>query len=39
MYTGLGGDAHATHFVMLSEGDKQGEWLQTFVKGQGYTKF
>jgi hypothetical protein len=39
MLTGLGGDAHATHFLELSEAKEQREWQQTFVKGQGYIKF
>ncbi|KAG3192182.1 hypothetical protein PC129_g25057, partial [Phytophthora cactorum] len=33
------GDAHAKLYVGLAEGEAQGPWQQTFVKGAGYTKF
>lgn len=33
------GDAHAEMYVSLAEGDEQGPWQQTFVKGVGYKKF
>lgn len=33
------GDAHADLYYKLSEDKTQGPWLQTFVKGVGYTKF
>jgi hypothetical protein len=38
-YSGISGEAHGTYFVELSEGKEQGPWHQTFVKGQGYTRF
>jgi hypothetical protein len=39
MSTGLGGEAHAKHFIDLAEGKEQGPWSQTFVNGQGYKQF
>jgi hypothetical protein len=39
MYTGLGGEGHALHFVKLIEDKAQGPWQQTFVTGKGYRTF
>ena len=38
IYT-VNGDAHADMYWSLAEDKTQGPWLQTFVKGTGYTKF
>lgn len=35
----LDGEAHGVHYAELVSGEKQGPWLQTFVKGKGYKKF
>ncbi|RGP74102.1 short chain type dehydrogenase [Fusarium sporotrichioides] len=35
----VNGDAHADMFWKLSQDKEQGEWLQSFVKGEGYKKF
>ncbi|KAH8711858.1 putative short-chain dehydrogenases/reductase [Phaeosphaeriaceae sp. PMI808] len=35
----ISGHSHGKFYVHLAEGQKQGPWLQTFVKGQGYTEF
>ncbi|EEU36985.1 uncharacterized protein NECHADRAFT_52180 [Fusarium vanettenii 77-13-4] len=35
----IDGAAHGEFYTKLAEGDSQGPWQQTFVKGQGYTKF
>ncbi|KFZ15722.1 hypothetical protein V501_02607 [Pseudogymnoascus sp. VKM F-4519 (FW-2642)] len=35
----VNGDAHAELYLKLAEGEGQGEWMQTFVKGAGYTRF
>jgi hypothetical protein len=35
----VNGDAHAELYLKLAEEKGQGEWMQTFVKGVGYTKF
>ncbi|KFY79250.1 hypothetical protein V499_01727 [Pseudogymnoascus sp. VKM F-103] len=35
----VNGDAHAELYLKLAGEKTQGEWLQTFVKGVGYTKF
>lgn len=35
----VNGDAHAEMYLKLAEEKGQGEWMQTFVKGVGYTKF
>ncbi|KAF2431635.1 NAD(P)-binding protein [Tothia fuscella] len=33
------GEAHGKYFLELAEGETQGPWLQTFVKGVGYKDF
>ena len=33
------GEAHANIYWKLSEEKTHGPWMQTFVKGVGYTKF
>jgi hypothetical protein len=33
------GDAHADLYWSLAQGETQGPWLQTFVKGMGYKAF
>ena len=33
------GDAHADLYWSLTQGETQGPWLQTFVKGVGYRAF
>jgi len=33
------GDAHGELLIGLAEQEKQGPWLQTFVKGVGYQRF
>ncbi|KAI8625614.1 hypothetical protein F5Y19DRAFT_466951 [Xylariaceae sp. FL1651] len=38
-YNAIDGSAHAKHYVQLAEGNSQGPWQQTFVKGVGYKKF
>jgi len=38
-YNDIDGAAHAKHYVELADGDKQGPWQQTFVKGVGYKAF
>ena len=35
----VSGEAHGKHFWELAEAKTQGPWMQTFVKGVGYTKF
>ncbi|KAK6705232.1 hypothetical protein SNK03_009079 [Fusarium graminearum] len=35
----VNGDAHGEMYWKLSQDKEQGEWLQTFVKGEGYKKF
>ncbi|OAP62650.1 hypothetical protein AYL99_01877 [Fonsecaea erecta] len=35
----VNGDAHAQLYWKLAEETSQGPWMQTFVKGVGYTKF
>ncbi|OBT38601.1 hypothetical protein VE00_11112 [Pseudogymnoascus sp. WSF 3629] len=35
----VNGDAHAELYLKLAEEKGQGEWMQTFVEGVGYTKF
>lgn len=35
----VNGDAHAELYWKLAEDKTQGPWMQTFVKGVGYTKF
>ncbi|OBT81244.1 hypothetical protein VE02_09700, partial [Pseudogymnoascus sp. 03VT05] len=35
----VNGDAHAELYLKLAEGEGQGEWMQTFVKGAGYVGF
>jgi len=39
VYSQIDGDAHAKLYVELSEGESQGPWQQTFVKGIGYKAF
>lgn len=39
MLQGVGGDAHAAHFLRLAEEKSQLPWQQTFVKGIGYKDF
>ncbi|KAK7934862.1 hypothetical protein PG985_000357 [Apiospora marii] len=39
MYNDLNGDAHADMYTELAEGESQGPWSQTFVKGVGYKEF
>jgi hypothetical protein len=39
MYTRLGGEGHAQHFIKLIEDKNQGPWQQTFVIGKGYQEF
>ncbi|CAO2648461.1 Nn.00g077280.m01.CDS01 [Neocucurbitaria sp. VM-36] len=36
---GISGHSHGKFYVFLAQGEKQGPWLQTFVKGKGYTEF
>ncbi|KAH8813471.1 putative short chain type dehydrogenase [Flagelloscypha sp. PMI_526] len=38
-YAAINGEAHAEHFIKLADDSEQGPWLQTFVKGKGYTQF
>ncbi|CAI7606797.1 unnamed protein product [Penicillium bialowiezense] len=35
----IDGEAHAEFYAQLAEGESQGPWQQTFVKGSGYQKF
>ena len=35
----IDGEAHAEHYLKLSEGKDQEAWQQTFVKGIGYRSF
>ncbi|KAL3479197.1 putative short-chain dehydrogenase [Aspergillus californicus] len=39
IYNDIDGEAHAELFLELAAGKEQGPWLQTFVKGVGYTSF
>jgi hypothetical protein len=39
VYREISGEAHATHYLELAEGEEQGPWQQTFVRGQGYKSF
>ncbi|KAK7420397.1 hypothetical protein QQX98_002820 [Neonectria punicea] len=38
-YSAISGEAAAQMYVSLAEGESQGPWQQTFVKGEGYKKF
>jgi hypothetical protein len=38
-FSAIDGPAHGEFYTQLAEGASQGPWQQTFVKGQGYTKF
>ncbi|MCJ1385554.1 hypothetical protein MMC17_008677 [Xylographa soralifera] len=38
-YFDIDGEAHGELYVQLAEGESQGPWLQTFVKGIGYKHF
>lgn len=38
-YGGIDGEAHGKYYLELSEGESQGPWQQTFVKGAGYKDF
>jgi len=38
-YGKVDGPAHGEHYLHLSEGESQGPWQQTFVKGVGYKSF
>jgi hypothetical protein len=38
-YGNVDGPAHGEHYLHLSEGQSQGPWQQTFVKGIGYKRF
>ena len=38
-YFDLDGEAHAKLYVQLADGESQGPWQQTFVKGVGYKHF
>jgi hypothetical protein len=35
----IDGDAHGKMYLELAEGNEQGPWQQTFVKGVGYKNF
>ena len=37
--SGVDGEAHAELFLQLADGESQGPWQQTFVKGVGYKQF
>ncbi|EAT86522.2 hypothetical protein SNOG_05458 [Parastagonospora nodorum SN15] len=39
VYREISGEAHATHYLKLTEDEEQGPWQQTFVRGQGYKSF
>lgn len=39
VYNNIDGPAHAKFYAELVDNASQGEWLQTFVKGIGYTRF
>ncbi|KAL7917481.1 hypothetical protein ACQKWADRAFT_306746 [Trichoderma austrokoningii] len=39
VYGDIDGDAHGVFYSQLAEGEAQGPWNATFVKGQGYTAF
>ncbi|KAJ4369762.1 Short chain dehydrogenase/reductase dmxR12 [Neocucurbitaria cava] len=36
---GISGQAHGEFYLHLAQGETQGPWLQTFVKGKGYIEF
>lgn len=38
-YFEIDGEAHGELYVQLAEGNSQGPWQQTFVKGTGYKHF
>jgi hypothetical protein len=38
-YSSIDGEAHAKFYLELAEGESQGPWQQTFVKGVGYKHF
>ncbi|KAF4612843.1 hypothetical protein G7Y89_g15530 [Cudoniella acicularis] len=38
-YFDIDGEAHGKFYVQLAEGESQGPWQQTFVKGVGYKEF
>ncbi|KAJ4346653.1 uncharacterized protein N0V89_010584 [Didymosphaeria variabile] len=38
-YNAIDGEAHGKFYAELAEGKSQAEWLQTFVKGEGYKHF
>jgi hypothetical protein len=38
-YFDIDGEAHGKLYVQLAEGESQGPWQQTFVKGVGYKHF
>ncbi|KAL5386421.1 hypothetical protein DPSP01_004146 [Paraphaeosphaeria sporulosa] len=38
-YNDIDGEAHGKFYAELAKGMKQGDWQQTFVKGEGYKKF